>query len=484
MTHCCGGCAEEEGAAQWGSVFGVAGEKAAILDARALAEEQRRLLRGDDARQQRRHRSRSPRTLRDTHAQLRAYNYRPISIWTISAHEYLYDLNAALCARPLRHARRASSPTAEPAPDPAASRSRLPPASHARKLVNCVAAICRKRSQDSLMAAVVSCHFGLLLLLLLLLLSLFDPVEGQGRQQARVRVPGSGIHRAIQQPMASKKCSPQWFAQLGHRQEDRDKVLSQGNQDSILTQIFELVGETNRHCVEFGFGYVDPTLSWQQLLKRNGSKGGQNSRRLLEAGWNATFFDAIVSAPEINLIKAVLSEDNIVHEFRKAGIPTDVDYLSIDVDSIDLWLLLALLKGGYRPRVFTIEYNSNFNSTQLISSHRAWHPWDGTMVFGASAAAINMVAEMFGYKLIHTLKYFDMFYVRSDVLDAVCHPKIQPSFRHLSTGVTGLPFHKPCTEAGAARLVDFPLELLGFPDLARAKARATVVEMGRMAKVA
>ena len=49
------------------------------------------------------------------------------------------------------------------------------------------------------------------------------------------------------------------------------------------------------------------------------------------------------AAGEVGLRRAVLSEDNIVDEFRAANVPTNVDYVSIDVDTADIWILRALL---------------------------------------------------------------------------------------------------------------------------------------------
>ena len=46
--------------------------------------------------------------------------------------------------------------------------------------------------------------------------------------------------------------------------------------------------------------------------------------------------------------------------FRQHGVSIEVDYVSIDIDSFDLWVLRALLASEFRPRVLTVEYNSNF----------------------------------------------------------------------------------------------------------------------------
>ena len=58
------------------------------------------------------------------------------------------------------------------------------------------------------------------------------------------------------------------------------------------------------------------------------------------------------------------------------SIPSDVDYISIDVDSTDVWLMHALLSGGYAPRVLSIEFNARrcapvYSSTLYFPLDRA-----------------------------------------------------------------------------------------------------------------
>ena len=43
------------------------------------------------------------------------------------------------------------------------------------------------------------------------------------------------------------------------------------------------------------------------------------------------------------MVKATLTEANIAQTFEAAKVPHDVDYVSIDVDSIDFWLLKGLI---------------------------------------------------------------------------------------------------------------------------------------------
>ena len=46
----------------------------------------------------------------------------------------------------------------------------------------------------------------------------------------------------------------------------------------------------------------------------------------------------------------------------------------IDIDSYDIWLFKALVTGGFRPRVLTVEYNGRGGSRERIL-YCSGHMW-------------------------------------------------------------------------------------------------------------
>ena len=76
-------------------------------------------------------------------------------------------------------------------------------------------------------------------------------------------------------------------------------------------------------------------------------------------GWNEN--------PEINLKKVIFWPDNIINLFEKYGVNQKFDFLSLDVDSYDWFMLEAILVAGYSPRVVMCEYNSNFEIEEAKS---------------------------------------------------------------------------------------------------------------------
>jgi len=262
-------------------------------------------------------------------------------------------------------------------------------------------------------------------------------------------------------------------------------LLSQSYQELVLKDIFDAIGTTNKQAVEFGFGYKKTaSLTMDDLKASRRIASGLNIHRLVQQGWKPFLFDALVENPAINLHKAVLTQENIVDEFSKAGILQDADFISIDVDSVDLWLLLGMLEGGYHPRVFSIEYNPNFAVDQAISCDPVWQPWkDKGTIFGASAAAANYVAKKFGYVPVTFVTELDIFFVHGDILHNTCSNfKELPSFETLAQGMNG-PLHRFCNrETDSRRLVDVPLFLEGKEREARLKAQEAVDHINQARK--
>ncbi len=193
-----------------------------------------------------------------------------------------------------------------------------------------------------------------------------------------------------------------WIKQIISKEK---KIYSQANQDGIIEYIFQNIGTTNKFCVEFGFNSNNLT----------GGSGSNVARLVLEDKWNCLLMDRSFENHSINLYKESLTESNICSVFKKYNIPKDLDYLSIDVDSIDLWLMKAILKGEYSPRLISVEYNSNFPIDMSVTVKQN-ATWNSGAVYGASMLALNTVAEEFNYCLIAASKKLDLFFIKKDII--------------------------------------------------------------------
>lgn len=229
-----------------------------------------------------------------------------------------------------------------------------------------------------------------------------------------------------------------WYT--GFSQEAPWNKYSQGFQDSVLASLFTSLEPKNKQYVEFGFD----SHSYE-------GGGGSNTAYLhLTKNWTGNLVDGSNENPKINLTKAFVYPDTICSLLLSLGVPVGVDYISIDIDTCDLWVFLALTSEscGLRPRVVTVEYNSNYAmgvqksikrdaclSTTAPGDRYVWH---GDNSQGASLSAHLMAGSRTGYSAVYVERRLDVFFVRDDLL---CNGSGVPGeeFR----GKTGVPIHTP-----------------------------------------
>lgn len=201
-----------------------------------------------------------------------------------------------------------------------------------------------------------------------------------------------------------------WMRELNNKQE---KVTSQFGQDGIIKEIFANIGTTNKFCVEFG--HNETTLESTNV-----------GRLVNEDGWTALLWDGDNENPEINLHKEFITSGNIVELFDKYSVPLEPDYVSIDIDSCDLWVMKKIMQSKYKPRVVSCEYNpAFFLHTSLTIADDPTFRWnEKDLVVGASLAAINKASREHGYKLVACVWPCDAFMIREDLIDLAKSPHI------------------------------------------------------------
>jgi FkbM family methyltransferase len=179
---------------------------------------------------------------------------------------------------------------------------------------------------------------------------------------------------------------------------------SQGNQDIIINNVFKKISTTNKFCVEFGFNSRSLTVG----------TGANTANLIINEGWESVLFDGEFENKEINLHKEFITVENICNIFKKYNVPTDLDYLSIDVDSIDLWLFDAVLK-EYKPKLVSVEYNANFSIDEAITFPNDTNEiWGKDKGYGASLKALKLAADKHNYHLINVEKSLDCFFIHND----------------------------------------------------------------------
>jgi hypothetical protein len=117
------------------------------------------------------------------------------------------------------------------------------------------------------------------------------------------------------------------------------------------------------------------------------------------------------------VLESFVTRDNILGLLQQAGVPQDLDLLSIDIDGNDYWIWERIAT-EYSPRVVVIEYNASMPpGIEWVMPYRADHVWDRTNRFGASLDALDRLGERLGYALVGCDSIgVNAFFVRNDLV--------------------------------------------------------------------
>ena len=217
-------------------------------------------------------------------------------------------------------------------------------------------------------------------------------------------------------------CNVSWIASL-HKHEKR--VFSQNGEDGIIENIFTHIRPDEKDYVEFGV--------------ENGMEC--NTRLLRETkGWKGIMMDGGDANVKIGLHSEMITFDNIVSLFEKYQVRKDVDLISIDIDSFDLWVWRELLLAGWRGKLVIIEFNRNIPDGISLTMPRTVQRWKGNGIMGASLTALQILAAEFDYELVHIDKFsVNAFFIPSELLCCNKEPLKSIKLRRTYVG----PLHPP-----------------------------------------
>lgn len=179
----------------------------------------------------------------------------------------------------------------------------------------------------------------------------------------------------------------------------KKKIYSQFGEDGITEKIFELIGSTNKVCVEFGV--EDGVMCCSRILWQK-----HNFKQIL--------FDMNHENEKINLKKCTVTVHNILQLFDENNVPEDLDFLSVDIDSYDFYVLTKILE-KYYPRVLVVETNPTFKKDDKVIMLN--HKLNDGAYHGASLKAwVNLLEDK--YDLVcHENSGINAFFVKKNLLN-------------------------------------------------------------------
>jgi isopenicillin N synthase-like dioxygenase len=205
---------------------------------------------------------------------------------------------------------------------------------------------------------------------------------------------------------------------------------SQNGEDGIIERIFQILDSAElRWCVDVGAWdgkhlsnthslLVSPdeesSASWSGvLIEANMDRFEELS--LLHKKFHNICVCRTVSCIENdtnslpNILKPLIEQRSP----RSKSLPKEFDFLCIDIDGSDYWVLHDLLvEGSFRPKVVCIEFNPTMPDDLVYVPSRS-----DTIRHGASLSALVELAEGFGYKLIETTLY-NAFFMQQRLYEA------------------------------------------------------------------
>jgi hypothetical protein len=172
------------------------------------------------------------------------------------------------------------------------------------------------------------------------------------------------------------------------------KILSEHGQDGILEKIFEIIGTKTKYFVEFG---------------SNGTRFGGGNTPYLREKYNFTglLMDGsdnpygIKKHKDYDVKIEFIKAENINELFAKYNVPDEFDFLSVDIDGEDYWIIHSLDFNKYKPRVISVECNWHIHPDfKLVQKHNPNYTWSGTEIAGSSSSAIMELLNKKNYTFV------------------------------------------------------------------------------------
>lgn len=188
----------------------------------------------------------------------------------------------------------------------------------------------------------------------------------------------------------------------------KDIGITQNGEEGIINSIFEKIGFTNKICVDLG-AWDGKWLSNTFFLRK---KYGFE-RLLIEGDVRKIIHD---TCKDEKIIYGLISSKNINTLLK--NIPDTFDFLSIDIDGDDYWVLKAMEK---KPRFIVLEYASGIpnhlplvckEGESTVNSYKydtPGHPGPNGY-YGANMLAFGRLLNNKGYKFVTSLSD-NMFFV-------------------------------------------------------------------------
>ena len=175
------------------------------------------------------------------------------------------------------------------------------------------------------------------------------------------------------------------------------KCFSQTDEDGITLEILRRMNALDSGVyVEFGVG--DGSENNTLILAAMGWKGAWMGNEELAFDLQKT------DAHRFAYIKGWITLENITDSIE-AGLSQvkekAIDVISVDLDGNDIYFIEKILRSGFKPKLFIVEYNAKFPPpVKFQIQYDPRHQWVSDDYFGASLSSYVDLFSQFGYHLV------------------------------------------------------------------------------------
>ena len=181
---------------------------------------------------------------------------------------------------------------------------------------------------------------------------------------------------------------------IGGHHSNNGSLTEDGNQD-IALHIFDNIGIEHGFVLDIG-AFSTKASNVVPVMKKYNIPG------LLLDGANK------YNDPEI--IKTWITVENVQELLQNLNCPKNLDYISLDIDNMDYWIIKAVLDSGYLSNLLIVEFNPLWSYDESYT--KKYNPLgnkndsstDYTSNYGASLYAFVKLLQKYGYRLVHVMK--------------------------------------------------------------------------------
>jgi len=206
------------------------------------------------------------------------------------------------------------------------------------------------------------------------------------------------------------------------------QITSQNNEDGIINHIFDILKIDKLNFIEIGFDYYqNNSLAVLKRCNKGLFVDGDNKKVIILKNVLKLFYPAT----KITVQNALVDIDNI-NQIKEQNFNNqeEIDFLSIDVDGIDYYLLKEI---NFKPKLFCIEYNFWFGKDLSCAvPYKKNYSIDSLSNYvGASLKAITELANSKGYHLIALdSACVNAFFIRDDLKHNFEILNLEKSFKY------------------------------------------------------